>query len=137
MIEDNPAEVRLLRYGLDQHGEAYELEVLCDGAQALQFVQEHRTGKRHPEPCVIVLDLHLPKYDGLQVLRAIKEDPAIAHIEVVVLTSPINSREEQEMLALGVRLYQSKPSDLEEVIAVAGRILQVCKEHKFRWSALK
>jgi len=73
VIEDNPADVDLLRYALDRQGEAYELEVLGDGEQALQFVHEHRTGKRDPEPCVIILDLHLPKYDGLEVLRAIKK----------------------------------------------------------------
>ena len=133
MIEDNPADVSLLRYALDRHGEAYELEALGDGEQALQFVHEHRAGKRDPEPCVIILDLHLPKYDGLEVLRAIKQEPSLAHIAIVVLTSLTSSREEQEMLALGVRLYRSKPTRLEEIIAVAGRILEICKDHRIRW----
>jgi len=66
----------LLREALNQLGEDYTLEILTNGEEALQFVQEHRTGVREPEPCVIVLYLHLPRYDGLAILRAVREAPA-------------------------------------------------------------
>ena len=56
--------------------EDYELEILKNGEEALRFVREHRTGIRQPEPCVILLDLHLPMYDGMAILRAIREAPA-------------------------------------------------------------
>jgi CheY-like chemotaxis protein len=77
VIEDNESDIGLLRHALDQQGEKYELEILSDGEQALQFVHEHRTGVREPEPCVILLDLHLPLYDGMAILRAISPSPGV------------------------------------------------------------
>jgi len=77
VIEDNAYDIVLLRHALDQQGEDYELEILSDGEQALQFVREHRTRAREPEPCVILLDLYLPAYDGMAVLRAIRQAPAL------------------------------------------------------------
>ena len=67
VIDDNALDIVLLRHALDQQGEDYELEILSDGEQALQFVHEHRTRVREPEPCVILLDLYLPVYDGMAV----------------------------------------------------------------------
>src|ERR671911_1403628 len=86
VIEDNPAETVLLRHALDEQGEPYVLEVLTDGESALEFVRAHCHECR-PEPCLIVLDLHLPRYDGATVLRAIRCAPELAHVKVVVLTS--------------------------------------------------
>ena len=129
VIEDNAADVTLLRYALDQHGVAYELEVFKDGEQALRFVQQHRTGAREPHPCVIVLDLYLPRYDGLAVLKAIREAPALAHIRVVVVSSGTTAGEEQQMLELGVRLYRNKPANLEDLTELGREILSICKEH--------
>ena len=128
MIDDSPTDVCLLRHALDQRHEPYELTVLKDGEEALAFVHQHRTAGHEPEPCVIVLDLHLPRYDGLAVLRAIKQEPVLAHISVVILTTLATPEEEVEMLRMGVRLYQAKPTDLDELNAVAGRILEICKE---------
>jgi len=128
MIDDNASDVYLLRYALNQLHEPYELEVLRDGEAALAFVNSHRTQTDEPRPCVIVLDLHLPRYDGLSVLRAIKKEPTLAHIHVVILTAQASPEEEAEMLRLGVNLYRAKPSNLEELTSVAAEILDVCKE---------
>src|SRR5579872_3501204 len=98
MIEDNPAEIIWLRHALDQTGEPYDLELLLDGEMALRFVDEHRRRKREPDPCVILLDLHLPKYDGLEILRAIKEAPKLAHIHVVVMTGAASPNEERAIV---------------------------------------
>jgi CheY-like chemotaxis protein len=79
VIEDNPGDVRILRFALDQHGEEYQLEVLKDGKEAIRFVQEHRMAASK-EPCVILLDCHLPKHNGAEVLRAVRQDPALADV---------------------------------------------------------
>ena len=128
IIDDNPSDVYLLRYALNQLHEQYELEILRDGEAALQFVQWHRTQADEPRPCVIVLDLHLPRYDGLSVLRAIKKEPVLAHIHVVILTAQASPEEEFEMLKLGVSLYRAKPTNLDELAAVAAEILDICKQ---------
>src|ERR1700760_3163041 len=94
VIEDNASDVRLLRHALDELGEPYEFEVLRDGEEAMQFVEQHRLGIRKPDPCVIVLDLHLPRYDGTAVLQALRAAPSLGHIRVIVLTTQASPAEE-------------------------------------------
>jgi two-component system, chemotaxis family, response regulator Rcp1 len=128
VIEDNPSDIFLLRNALEVVGEHFELKVLADGEQALQFVQEHRLGLHPPDPCVIVLDLHLPKYDGMVVLRAIKRAPALEHIGVLVLSGLVSDKEMQELLALGIQSHSRKPSSLAEFQALGEEIIALCKK---------
>ena len=127
LIEDNPADVRLIELALDDYGEPYTLEVLSDGEAALQFVRDH-CGSDSPDPCLIVLDLHLPKYGGEIILRAIREEPALAHVRVAVLTTQASPQAEAEVLQLGVHLYRRKPSDLNAFISLAGELIALCHE---------
>jgi CheY-like chemotaxis protein len=87
VIDDNHDEVQKLREALTECGEPYELSILRDGEAALRFVADHRLGLRQPEPCVIVLDLNLPKHDALAVLAAIRSEPALSHIKVLVVSA--------------------------------------------------
>lgn len=128
VVEDNPADVFLLRHALDEHREKYQLDVLRDGAEALIFVREQRTVASEPIPCVVVLDLHLPKHDGAAVLEAIRQEPTLAHIRVIALTSLASPAEETEVRKLGVRLYRRKPAELDEWIKLARDILAICRE---------
>lgn len=132
VVEDNSADVFLLRHALDQHAEEYVLEVLRDGEEAIDFVNRHRSMGHDAEPCVIVLDLHLPKYDGAAVLKVIRQEPALASVQVVVLTTLASPKDEQVVRDLGVRLYRAKPSLMEEWIKLAGEILAICHEHSSR-----
>ena len=129
MVEDNSADVFLLRHALDQHHEEYLLDVLRDGEEAIEFVDRQRSACADAEPCVIVLDLHLPKHDGTAVLKLIKQEPALASVKVVALTTLASPRDEQEVRDLGVRLYRAKPTLVDEWIKLAGEILEVCREH--------
>jgi CheY-like chemotaxis protein len=127
-MEDNPADVHLLRLALDTQGEEYIIDLLRDGEEAIQFVSSQRTAPADPEPCVIILDLHLPRHDGKAVLRAIKQEPALAHIHVVALSSLPSPSDEEEVLRLGARLCRTKPMDLDEWLALAAEILAICRE---------
>ncbi len=126
VIEDNPFDIVLLRHALDKQGEDYELEILSNGEEALRFVHEHRTRVREPEPCVILLDLYLPFYDGMAVLRAIRQAPALEHIHVVVWTGLASSCQEIEIASMGA-LYRKKSSSLKDVIELAAEIIAICK----------
>ena len=128
VVEDNSADVFLLRHALDQHSEEYILDVLRDGEEAMEFVEQHRSAGADGEPCVIVLDLHLPKHDGTAVLKVIKQEPALASVHVVALTTLASPKDEQEVRDLGVRLYRAKPTLVEEWIKLAGEILAICRE---------
>ena len=126
VIEDNPAEVGLLRHALDQLDQHYVLDVLPDGEAALRFVEEHRLGAREPNPCVILLDLYLPKHDGLAVLEAIRQQPVLSHIRVVVLSGLANPRDQEAAFQLGA-LYRAKPASLDHYIELAAEIIALCK----------
>jgi two-component system response regulator len=117
LVEDNPNDAELSLYALKKHHVANRIHLAKDGADALDFL--FATGKyegRSVEdtPKVILLDLKLPKIDGLAVLRRIKEDPRTRQIPVVVLTS---SHEERDIISsynLGVNSYIVKPIDFEQ-----------------------
>jgi CheY-like chemotaxis protein len=126
VIEDNPAEIGLLRHALNHLEEKYELEVLSDGEAALQFVEEHRSGAREPNPCVILLDLYLPKYDGFAVLEAIRQEPALVHIHVIVFTSATSPKDQRKIRDMGA-LYREKPSSLALYLELAAEIMALCK----------
>jgi two-component system response regulator len=116
LIEDNPHDVELTLHAFEEHHLANEMRVVRDGAEALDFI--FRTGAyddRQPEdqPKVILLDLKLPKVDGLEVLRRIKADPTTRSIPVVVLTSSSEERDIVESYQLGVNSYIVKPVDFE------------------------
>jgi len=129
VIEDNAADVQLLRLAIEEHQYPFRLTVLKDGAEALAFVARQRQqSTREPEPCVIVLDLHLPKHDGLAVLAEIRRTPALMHIHVVVLTSSVMPFEIRKAQELGIAWYREKPADFSDLCAIAGRILDFCNQ---------
>ena len=129
VIEDNVADVHLIRYALDAHGEAYRLEVLHDGEAAINFIAEHRAGIRQHDPCVILLDLHLPKYNGIEVLTAIREEPVLTHIHVMVLTTMASPADRAQVTELG-GICREKPSHVDGISILAGEILALCKAPK-------
>jgi CheY-like chemotaxis protein len=111
MVEDSPQDVELTLTALGEHNLANEVVVVNDGEEALDYV--FKKGKHklraNGNPAVILLDLKLPKVNGLEVLRQIKADPSTAAIPVVMLTS---SREEPDLVnayKLGVNAYVVKP----------------------------
>ena len=125
IVEDNPADTVLLRHALDEQGEPYVLEVLTDGESALKFIRDHCRDCR-PEPCLIVLDLHLPRYDGATVLRAIRSEPELANVRVVVLTSTASPDEKAEVIALGIQAYRLKPMTFDETLELARELIAIC-----------
>jgi CheY-like chemotaxis protein len=133
VVDDSTADVSLLRVALNQQDEPYELEVLETAEQALAFVQERRNqfhAEFHAEePCVILLDLHLPRYDGITILKAIKQAPVLANIHVMVL-SGIASPQEQFKIATMGAIYRQKPSNLEGYLDLGAEIFAVCAGSK-------
>lgn len=117
LVEDNPTDAELAIRALKKSNLANKLVWVKDGAEALEFV--FATGAYAGRnitngPKVILLDLRLPKVDGMEVLRQIKEDARTRTIPVVVLTSSKEDRDVAESYQLGVNSYISKPVEFDE-----------------------
>ena len=118
MVEDDPKDVELTLTALDDYKLANEVVVTRDGEEALDYLycRGKFTTRPSDNPAVLLLDLKLPKVDGLEVLQQIKSDEKLKMIPVVVLTS---SREEKDMVTsykLGVNAYVVKPVDFHEFV---------------------
>ena len=118
MVEDDAKDVELTLTALEEYNLANEVIVTRDGEQALDYLYCRGEYKTRPSgnPAVMLLDLKLPKVDGLEVLKQIKSDGELRMIPVVVLTS---SKEEKDMVAsykLGVNAYVVKPVDFHEFV---------------------
>ena len=118
LVEDDPKDVELTLTALEEYNLANEVFLVGDGVDALDYL--HCRGafatRTRESPAVMLLDLKLPRVDGLEVLRAIKSDEKLKVIPVVVLTS---SREEKDVVAsyqLGVNAYVVKPVDFHEFV---------------------
>jgi CheY-like chemotaxis protein len=118
MVEDDPKDVELTLTALEDYNLTNEVVVARDGEEALDYLFCRGSFKMrtNENPAVLLLDLKLPKIDGLEVLQILKSDPKLKLIPVVVLTS---SREERDMVAsykLGVNAYVVKPVDFHEFV---------------------
>jgi len=118
LVEDNPRDLELTLLALDRSQLANEVIVARDGQEAIDYLHGagNWTGRVPGNPAVILLDLMLPKIDGLEVLEMIRSSDALKSIPVVMLTS---SREEQDLVrsyALGVNAYVVKPVEFNEFV---------------------
>ncbi|MBF0495043.1 MAG: response regulator [Deltaproteobacteria bacterium] len=120
LIEDNPIDIDLTRRAFVRRKVANPIEVARDGEEALAVMSRWQTGG--PIPVVILLDLKLPKIDGLEVLRHLKTHPEFLTIPVVVLTSSAEDRDIKEAYHLGANSYIVKPIDFEKFVDVVTQI---------------
>ncbi len=117
LVEDNPNDVELTLHALNKNHISNRIHVVRDGVEALEFIfctGAYAERNIQEIPKVILLDLKLPKVDGLEVLQRIKEDPRIRATPVVVLTSSCEERDLVESYRLGVNSYIVKPVDFEK-----------------------
>jgi len=117
LVEDNPSDVELTLHALKKNNFTNPIHVVRDGAEALEFIfctgaYAHRHIENRPK--VILLDLKLPKVNGLEVLARIKANPRTKAIPVVALTSSREEPDIQECYRLGVNSYITKPVDFEQ-----------------------
>ena len=118
MVEDDPRDVELTLTALEDYKLANEVVVCRDGQEALDYLYSRGkfSDRVNENPAVILLDLKLPKVDGLEVLQQVKSDERLRMIPVVMLTSSHEEKDMMQSYKLGVNAYVVKPVDFHEFV---------------------
>ncbi len=125
LVEDNSSDAELALRALKKSGVANNIFVAADGEEALDFIYcKNKFESRNPSqaPKVILLDLKLPKIDGIEVLRILKADEEKKMIPVIMLTSSAQEKDIFESYKLGVNSYIQKPVDFDKFISAVNQI---------------
>ena len=126
LIADDDADDReLIKVAFEEHGAEVEIAFVENGEELLQYL--HRQGKykeesQYPSPSLILLDLNMPKKDGREALRAIKEDAGLKSLPIVILTTSTAAKDIAKCYELGVNSYMIKPTNFTDLIQFAGMI---------------
>jgi CheY-like chemotaxis protein len=122
LVEDDAGDVLMTREAFEHYKIRNTLHVVTDGEQALQFVRRQGDFADAPRPGLIMLDLNLPRRDGLEVLSELKADPELRLIPVVILTTSQAEEDIVRSYALHANAYVTKPVDFERFIEVIRQI---------------
>ena len=122
LVEDDPRDVELTLRALKEHNLANSIHVARDGAEALEYLFPQDASRTPPPPKLVLLDLKLPKIDGLEVLCRIKDDPATKKLPVVILTSSKEAPDLEAAYEFGVNSYLCKPVEFQEFVNVVKQI---------------
>lgn len=114
LVEDNPGDVELTEDALRRSKMATEVSVMTDGEDAMAYLRQQCGHGDETFPDLILLDLNLPKKDGMEVLKEVRQDPALKHIPVVILTTSEAEKDILTSYQLGANCFISKPVDLNE-----------------------
>ena len=121
LVEDNPADVKITQRALRESAFPVELLVVRDGEEAVEYLLRQGPHAGDPvwrSPDLILLDLNLPKLNGLQVLQRIRSTPQLHNVPVVVLTTSRRHEDIQEMYAAGANTYIEKPQEFARFVQV-------------------
>jgi CheY-like chemotaxis protein len=122
LVEDDPGDVLMTKEAFEHYKLRNVLHVVTDGEQALQFLRRTGGYADAPRPGLILLDLNLPRLDGLEVLAELKADPVLKVIPVVILTTSQAQQDVLRSYALHANAYVSKPVDFERFMEVIRQI---------------
>ena len=129
LVEDNTADVDLLRLALQNARVDCDLVVFTNGREVIEHIL-HKGPSTIPE--LIILDLNLPKLDGLEVLRLIRDTPGFANVPVAVLSSSSSPRDRGKLSELRIAEYIVKPADLDEYLRIGDTVQKLLRRSNSR-----
>jgi CheY-like chemotaxis protein len=115
LVEDNAGDVRLIQEGMKIMRSRCKLNVVSDGEEAIEFLRQRGKHEGAPRPVLVLLDLNLPKKDGMEVLMEVKTDPSLRRLPVMILTSSCADRDVNRAYDLGANSYLLKAESLEGI----------------------
>lgn len=121
-VEDSIGDILLIKEAFEQVGLTHRLDVLSDGAEALNYLFTRGRYARTAKPDLIILDLNLPGISGRDIIKEMRNDPELMRIPLVILTSSIADRDVLEGFDASRCLYLVKPSTFEDLVKMAGQI---------------
>ena len=122
LVEDDPGDVLMTKEAFEDYKVQNQLHVVNDGTEAMAFLRREGDYADVPRPDLVLLDLNLPRMDGREVLQAIKSDPDLASIPVVVLTTSEAEEDVLRSYSLHANAYVTKPVDFDRFIQVVRQI---------------
>ncbi len=122
LVEDDPGDVLMTKEAFQDYKLANQLHVVNDGTEAMAFLRREGEHADKPRPDLVLLDLNLPRMDGREVLQAIKSDPDLASIPVVILTTSEAEEDVLRSYSLHANAYVTKPVDFDRFIQVVRQI---------------
>jgi CheY-like chemotaxis protein len=122
LVEDNPMDLDLTMQAFQEHGVGNPILTCRDGEEALQYIHEHSLPADSRVPILVLLDLRLPKVDGIEVLRQARQHPVWKQVPFVVLTTSRENKDIEAAYRLGVNSYIVKPVDFLEFAEVVKTI---------------
>jgi chemotaxis family two-component system response regulator Rcp1 len=132
VVEDNPGDVELLRWALRRANLDCDLTVIDDGAEAMALVRQRGKYATVTAPDIAILDLNLPKYDGLTILSAMRANIAFAKVPVAVLSASSSPRDRERVEEFHIACFITKPPDLDEFLRIGVMVKELLVENAAR-----
>ena len=130
LVEDDPDDLELTLLNFKSHGFEADIAVARDGIEALRYLESAEKAWPPRLPDLLLLDLKMPKMNGLELMRALRERPQFKKIPAVFLTSSADENDRREALGLGARLFLQKPANSDEFAGVVARLRAVLSPRK-------
>lgn len=122
VVEDNPMDLDFMLQAFDEHGVLNPVRICRDGEEALQYIEAHQSPDDPDLPVIVLLDLRLPKVDGIDVLRAARRHPVWKQVPIVIVTTSRENSDISVAYELGVNSYIVKPVDFDAFAEVVKNI---------------
>jgi CheY-like chemotaxis protein len=129
IVEDSPADARMLRMALNKRDATINTEILEDGARAIRYFSSYRDDGEIPPCDLILLDLNLPRVSGFEILEFLKADPELMKIPVIVLSGSSSHEDIERSYSAGANSYLCKPTGIDEVFDMTAQLVTYWFEH--------
>ncbi len=129
LAEDNPADVELVRVALEDRSIACDLHVVSDGEQAVEFIEQIDRDSTINCPKLLLVDLHLPKKDGEDILRCLRASERCGRTPVVIMTASSSPRDSEKAVVYGALQYFRKPTGLDQFMKLGDVVKQIIGEY--------